>query len=164
MKTKNLLLLGLAALGGYALWKRANTKGVGSIVSKGLATKVMGILGYGIPTPQTDSSYQDPTQDPLYPEYQAYWKSMGGDIVYGPGQARPEVYIMRFDEWKAKMQQQQSLGGAAGLLNNRVVQGVLQNGTIVAGVGEILPPAPMEMAWQYPGLQSAHAPGRIYKV
>lgn len=42
---------------------------------------------------------------------------------------------------------------------------LLPNGTILTkGVGDILPPNPMELAWDYPSLVTSHAPGRIYKV
>ena len=130
MKTKNLVLLGLAAVGGYFLWKK---------------------MGTGT------------TTDPLYAEYLAYRKSFGIDDLPA-GSAIPQVYILKFEEWKQMKKSSDVVRTVSAALPNRIVEAVLQNGTIVAGVGEILPPSPMEMAWQYPGLQSCHAPGRIYKV
>jgi hypothetical protein len=130
MKTKNLILLGLAAVGGYFLWKKMGTGKTGD------------------------------EADPLYAEYLLYARPIQESQAHGA-----EVYLVPFGQWKKmKGSISNTVQAIASAFPNRRVETVLQNGTIVAGVGEILPPSPMEMAWDYPGLQSSHAPGRIYKV
>ena len=46
----------------------------------------------------------------------------------------------------------------------RMIEEILPNGVIKTGMGDPLPPSAMVPSYYYPSLESAHTPGRIFKV